>query len=85
MQLQMGISQGVMRVGAYGGQTRRTYGALGDDVNLAARLMQTAAANEILLSGHVQKAAANDFSFEPRPPLPMKGKARTAACIRSDR
>ena len=75
LQLQMGISQGVMRVGAYGGQTRRTYGALGDDVNLAARLMQTAAANEILLSGQVQKAVANDFSFEPRPPLPMKGKA----------
>ena len=74
LQLQMGISQGVMRVGAYGGQTRRTYGALGDDVNLAARLMQTAAANEILLSGQVQKAVANDFSFEPRPPLPMKGK-----------
>jgi adenylate cyclase len=31
--LQMGIAQGVMRVGAYGGATRRTYGALGDDVN----------------------------------------------------
>ena len=75
LQLQMGISQGVMRVGAYGGQTRRTYGALGDDVNLAARLMQTAAVNEILLSGQVQKAVANDFTFEPRPPLPMKGKS----------
>jgi class 3 adenylate cyclase/tetratricopeptide (TPR) repeat protein len=75
LQLQMGISQGVMRVGAYGGHTRRTYGALGDDVNLAARLMQTATTNEILLSGQVQKAVANDFTFEPRPPLPMKGKA----------
>jgi adenylate cyclase len=73
--LQMGLTQGPMRVGAYGGQTRRTFGALGDDVNLAARLMQTAEPGEILLSGHVQKATANDFVFEPRPPLPMKGKA----------
>ena len=73
--LQIGITQGTMRVGAYGGATRRTYGALGDDVNLAARLMMTATAGEILLSGQVQKATVNDFVFEPRPPLPLKGKA----------
>jgi hypothetical protein len=34
--LHMGVAQGVMRVGAYGGATRQTYGALGDDVHLAA-------------------------------------------------
>jgi len=73
--LQIGISQGVMRVGAYGGETRKVFGALGDDVNLAARLMTTAAPDEILLSNHVYKAVQHDFSFEPRSPLPMKGKA----------
>jgi adenylate cyclase len=72
--LQIGIAQGMMRVGAYGGTTRQTYGALGDDVNLAARLMATAEAGEILLSGGVQKLTANEFVFEPRPPLPLKGK-----------
>lgn len=75
LQLQMGITQGLMRVGAYGGETRKTYGALGDDVNLAARLMTTAKENEILLSSHVYKAVKGQFTFEPRPPLPMKGKA----------
>ena len=75
LQLQMGITQGLMRVGAYGGATRKTFGALGDDVNLAARLMTTASSGEILLSGHVRKAVANDFVSEPRSPLPMKGKA----------
>jgi len=35
--LQMGLTQGVMRVGAYGSSTRCTYSALGDDVNVAAR------------------------------------------------
>jgi len=73
--LRMGIAQGVMRVGAYGGGTRRTYGALGDDVNLAARLMTTAGPGEILVSGPVHKAVEGSFSAEPRPPLPMKGKA----------
>jgi len=75
LQLQMGITQGVMRVGAYGGETRKVFGALGDDVNLAARLMTTAKENEILLSSHVHKAVVDEFTFEPRPPLPMKGKA----------
>jgi class 3 adenylate cyclase/tetratricopeptide (TPR) repeat protein len=75
LQLQVGITQGLMRVGAYGGETRKTYSALGDDVNLAARLMTTANVGEILLSGHVHKAIANQFTFEPRLPLPMKGKA----------
>jgi class 3 adenylate cyclase/outer membrane protein assembly factor BamD (BamD/ComL family) len=77
LHLQIGLTYGVIRVGAYGGATRRTYGALGDEVNLAARLMTTARAGEILLSGHVQKATANDFVFEPRTPLPMKGKAES--------
>jgi adenylate cyclase len=73
--LQIGITQGTLRVGAYGGKTRKTFGALGDDVNLAARLMTTASSGEILLSGHARKAVINDFTFEPRVPLPMKGKA----------
>jgi class 3 adenylate cyclase/tetratricopeptide (TPR) repeat protein len=73
--VQMGVSQGLMRVGAYGGTTRRTYGALGDDVNLAARLMQAALPGEIVVSGRVQVAGGAAFTFEPRPPLAFKGKA----------
>ncbi len=75
LELQMGITQGVMRVGAYGGQMRHTYGALGDDVNLAARLMQIAGENEILISDRIQKSLATDFILEPRQPLFLKGKA----------
>ncbi|MBK9604417.1 MAG: tetratricopeptide repeat protein [Anaerolineales bacterium] len=75
LQLQMGITQGLMRVGAYGGVTRKAFGALGDDVNLAARLMTTAKENEILLSSDVHKAMMGQFTFEPHPPVPMKGKA----------
>jgi hypothetical protein len=77
--VQIGISRGTMRTGAYGGATRRTYGVLGDDVNLAARLMQAAAPGQIMVSGRAQYAAGRDFIFEARPPLPVKGKAQPAA------
>lgn len=73
--LQIGISQGVMRVGGYGGVTRRMYGAQGDEVNLAARLMTEAAAGTVLISGHVQKVVANEFDLEPLAPIRLKGKA----------
>jgi adenylate cyclase len=72
--LQIGITQGTMRVGAYGGHSRKTFGALGDEVNLAARLMTTAAPGETLLSSHVHKAVEPYFVFEPRSPVAMKGK-----------
>ena len=72
--LQIGLTQGIMRVGAYGGPTRRTYSALGDEVNFAARLMQAAAPGEIIINGQAQKAVAHDFVFEPRPPCAIKGK-----------
>ena len=63
----LGITQGLIPVGAYGNETRKVFGALGNDVNLAVRLMMTARGGEILVSGHVHKSAANQFTFEPRP------------------
>ncbi len=73
--LQIGLSQGVMRVGSYGSTTRRMYGAQGDEVNLAARLMQEAAPGTVLVSGRIQKGVANEFDLEPLAPIRLKGKA----------
>ena len=72
--LQTGISLGTLRVGAYGNATRHTYAALGDDVNLAARLMTTSRADEILVTGRVQADIADTFTLEPGEPIAMKGK-----------
>ena len=72
--LQMGISLGTLRVGAYGNAMRQTYAALGDDVNLAARLMTTAKTDEILITGRIQIDIADRFALEPREPILMKGK-----------
>ena len=78
----IGLSQGAMRAGAYGGMTRRTYGVLGDEVNLAARLMQKAGRGEVLVSQHIFKAIGNAFNGETLPPVQVKGKADPIAVAR---
>ena len=77
--LQAGLSCGAMRTGAYGGATRRTYGVLGDEANLAARLMQAAAPGQILASAAVQRSSPAAFQWEILPPLAVKGKAQPIA------
>ncbi len=76
IEIRLGISQGLMRTGAYGGLQRRTYGVLGDEVNIAARLMQRAKAGEVILSGTVAKLVSEDFSVDVFDPISMKGKTQ---------
>lgn len=73
--LQIGICQGRLRTGAYGGTMRRTYGALGDAVNTAARLMQAAVPGQILVAEATIKQVGDKFSGEQLPPATVKGKA----------
>lgn len=73
--VQIGINQGTMRAGAYGSHNRRTYGVIGDDTNLAARLMQAAAPGEILVSEPVRKAAGSAVEWLARNPIQVKGKS----------
>ncbi|HEX2915844.1 MAG TPA: tetratricopeptide repeat protein [Chloroflexia bacterium] len=72
--VQIGISQGVLRAGAYGGATRRTYGALGDEVNLAARLMSLAEPGEILVSSRIRTLLDDQFILESHFTVTVKGK-----------
>lgn len=80
--VQIGLSQGTFRTGAYGGTMRRTYGALGEEVNVAARLMQHTAPGEVLASLHVQKAAGQTFVWHPRFPISVKGKSQPVLTAR---
>lgn len=73
--VQIGISQGQIYTGAYGGNMRRTYGVMGDEVNLAARLMQAASAGQVLVSQVARQNTGNTFTWEGLPPLRVKGKA----------
>jgi adenylate cyclase len=80
--LQIGIAQGRLRTGAYGGVTRRTYGVLGDEVNLAARLMMTAAPGEVVVDYAIRKAATDAFLWETMAPLHVKGKSNAIRASR---
>ncbi len=73
--VQIGISRGIMRAGAYGGVQRRAYGVLGDEVNVAARLMTLALPGEILVTSQVQELVGSQFQLEPRLPVTVKGKS----------
>lgn len=79
---QIGISHGTLRTGAYGGVARRTYGVLGDEVNLAARLMEPAAPGQAIVSERTREATGDRFSWEAFPPLTLKGKARPVPVFR---
>jgi adenylate cyclase len=72
--VQIGISQGRMRAGAYGGPMRRTYGVLGDEVNVAARLMGKAESGQIWVSERVADAATKHYRFDYVGAIPLKGK-----------
>lgn len=77
--VQIGISQGRMRAGAYGGAGHRTYGVLGDEVNMAARLMMAAAPGQILVSQRAHPPMAGRFEFDALPPIRVKGKSQPVA------
>jgi len=73
--VQIGISQGRFRTGAYGGTMQRTYGVLGDEVILAARLMQAAAPGQVLVSDVSRRATGETFTWESLPSLKVKGRS----------
>jgi predicted ATPase/class 3 adenylate cyclase len=72
---QIGINSGTLRTGAYGSTSRRTYGVLGDPVNLAARLMEHAAPGQVLVTEQVRGAVREAFTWQAFAPLRAKGKS----------
>ena len=80
--VQIGVSQGLTRTGAYGGIHRRTYSTLGDAVNMAARLMQNAPPGQVLVNQNVRKATTDSFTWEELPPLQVKGKSQPVTVFR---
>jgi predicted ATPase/class 3 adenylate cyclase len=71
--VQMGISRGRMRAGALGGSARRTYAVMGNEVNVAARLMGKAEPGQIKVSPRVAHAAAGQVDFQDLGAIALKG------------
>ena len=71
--LHCGLTRGDLFAGMVGSPMRRAYAVIGDEVNLAARLMSHAGSGDILADQRVF-AAAGDFAWETLQPIRVKGK-----------
>lgn len=71
--LACGLTLGLSRTGAYGGPSCWTYGVVGENVNLAARLMTVAAPGEIVAAAGFARSCGPGFVFDDLAPVAVKG------------
>lgn len=72
----IGINSGAAVVGNIGSKDRVDYTAIGDTVNLAARLESNAKPNQVLISESVYEAIQHEIICEKLEPIKVKGKEK---------
>lgn len=72
--VEIGLSRGRMRTGPYGSISRRTYGVLGEEANMAARYMANAGHGNIMIGESLSEAVANEYTLHFVGPIEVKGK-----------
>lgn len=73
--IQIGISRGRVWAGECGATNRHTYGVMGNEVNMAARLMGKAHPGQILVRRRVAEEAKRDYQFNQLGLMTVKGRA----------
>ena len=72
----MGLHTGEATIGYIGSDKRSEYTAIGDTVNLAARLESNATGGQILISEATAAAIGNTFPLAAREPLSVKNRTQ---------
>ncbi|MCA9682846.1 MAG: adenylate/guanylate cyclase domain-containing protein, partial [Myxococcales bacterium] len=74
LRLAIGVNSGTAVVGNIGSDRRMEYTAIGDVVNVAARLEAIARPQQILVSEHTRELAADHFDFAAIGSRPLAGR-----------
>ncbi|MBP7688739.1 MAG: tetratricopeptide repeat protein [Thermoflexales bacterium] len=72
----IGVTSGVVFAGLVGSDERREYTVMGDDVNLAARLMSAAPRGDLLLSSSIRRKVTAFYEVADRGTVKVKGKSQ---------
>jgi len=81
-QIRIGLNTGLVVVGNIGSDLHMEYLAVGDTLNLAARIQSAADPDTILISRHTHRLAAQFFDVEDRGEISVKGKAEAVHVYR---
>jgi len=76
---QIGVSQGLVWAGACGGRLRCIYTVMGDEVNMAARLMSRATPGQVLVNQSVADDTARSYVVESLGAIQLKGRIEPLA------
>ena len=80
--IRAGINTGPVVVGNVGTDLRYEYTALGDAVNIAARVQTAAEPGTVLVSANTQRFVTDAFDFDDLGEVPLKGKTEAVQLYR---
>ena len=80
--VRVGINTGLVVVGGVGSDLFMEYTALGDAINIAARMQQSAEPGSIQIGEDTYKQVSGYFDFEPGEDITLKGKAEPVRAYR---